>query len=219
MQLTIKVISLGGANCYLLKGTGGYLLVDTCASTERKRLLAELHNAGCVRGNLKLIVLTHGDYDHVGNAAFLKEKYSALVAMHAQDSGMVERGNINWNRKDKPDLMSGFMKVMIFLAKNVARQGRYETFVPDITIDEGFDLSQYGIAAKIVYLPGHSKGSIGILTDKGDLFCGDLLYNIPGLKFIDDREEHVASLKKLESLKPKHIYPGHGRPLPTAKTV
>jgi hydroxyacylglutathione hydrolase len=213
LELTIKVISLGGANCYLLRGPRGYLIVDTCASTQRKKLIAELESAGCLPRSLKLIVLTHGDYDHVGNAAFLKNRYDAPIAMHAEDSGMVERGNISWNRKVKPDLMSGFMRMIIFLAKNVAGQGRYETFVPDVELDESTNLTQYGFNAKVIYLPGHSKGSIGILTDSGDLFCGDLLYNIPGLKFIDNQEEHTASIRKLYNLKPKHIYPGHGKVL------
>jgi hypothetical protein len=45
-----------------------------------------------------------------------------------------------------------------------------------------------------------SKGSIGDLTDNGDLFCGDMFYHNPGFCFIDDMKDHQASVAKLKSL-------------------
>jgi len=42
-------------------------------------------------------------------------------------------------------------------------------------LEEGQPLSDVGLDASVLHLPGHSKGSIGILTASGDLFCGDLL--------------------------------------------
>lgn len=77
---------------------------------------------------------------------------------------------------------------------------------------DGQDLFEYGFGAKVLHLPGHSKGSIGILTNGGDLFCGDLLYNIAGLNFIDDLADFHTSIKKLKSLKINTVYPGHGKP-------
>jgi glyoxylase-like metal-dependent hydrolase (beta-lactamase superfamily II) len=52
-----------------------------------------------------------------------------------------------------------------------------DRFKPDLYIDEGYDFSGYGFDAKVLELPGHSKGSIGTLMTSGDLFCGDLLVN------------------------------------------
>ncbi len=77
-------------------------------------------------------------------------------------------------------------------------------FKPDFTIDEGYNLSEYGLDAKVLYLPGHSKGSIGILTANGDLFCGDLFTNTskPAISsIIDDPEKANLSIEKLKSLK------------------
>lgn len=81
-------------------------------------------------------------------------------------------------------------------------------------IDDGFDLSHYGVDGRILHLPGHSKGSIGVLTAKGDLFCGDLFYNVPGFSFVDDVEDYEVSLKKLAGLKIEKVYPDHGKPFP-----
>ena len=64
---------LGTVNCYLLKTRDGFALVDTGSSNRRTELECELARAGCQLGDLKLIALTHGDFDHTGNAAYLRE--------------------------------------------------------------------------------------------------------------------------------------------------
>jgi len=213
MTAEIKTITLGGVNCYLVKTGEGYILVDTGLSTKRARLGKELENAGCKPGNLKLIILTHGDHDHAGNCAYLREKYGTRIAMHSGDSGMVEHGDMSWNRKAKPDKFFIIFRIVSFFV----RPGKFDMFKPDLTIDEVYDLSVYGLDAKVLHIPGHSKGSLGILTSGGDLFCGDLLYNIfgkPGIRFIDDLADFNSSLGKLRSLEINTVYPGHGKPFP-----
>ena len=49
------------------------MLIDTGKPEKRADLVARLERAGCRPGDLRLIVLTHGDYDHAGNAAYLRE--------------------------------------------------------------------------------------------------------------------------------------------------
>ena len=88
-------------------------------------------------------------------------------------------------------------------------------FKPDLYIDDGCDLSEYGIDAKIIHIPGHSRGSIGVTTADGDLFCGDLFENgdKPKLNAImDDRVAAKASIERLLKLDIETIYPGHGKP-------
>lgn len=214
MSLEIKTISLvlpyklGSVNCYLIKTDIGYFLIDTGSSNKRTYLEKELESAGCRPGNLNLIVLTHGDFDHTGNAANLCKKFGVKIAMHYDDSGMVERGDMFWNRK-KSNIFIGMM------ARIFSGFGKAERFTPDLYIDEKYDLSEYGLDANVLYLPGHSKGSIGILTADGDLFCGDLLENTdgPGIgSIIDDKAATNASVEKLKSLKINTVFPGHGKP-------
>lgn len=213
MPSEIKVITLHyliDVNCYLVKTGGGYILIDTGFSTGRTRLEKELESAGCKPGNLKIIILTHGDFDHTGNAAFLRKKFNTKLAMHYDDSGMVERGDMFWNRK-KGNILIKMMVPIIF------GFGKSEKFKPDLYIDEGYDLFRYGFDAKVLRIPGHSKGSIGILTAGGDLFCGDFLINEDktGLNSnMDDSTVANASVEKLKSLEIHTIYPGHGRPFP-----
>jgi len=216
MPQEIKTISLllpyrlGSVNCYLIKTDTGYILIDTGCSNKRTDLEKELESAGCKPGNLKVIVLTHGDFDHTGNAAYLRKKFGTKIAMHYDDSGMAERGNMFWNR-EKSNILIRMIAPFLF------GFGKSERFTPDLYLEDRDDLSEYGFDAKALYIPGHSKGSIGILTADGDLICGDLLENTdkPGLNSImDDLTAANASIEKLNKLSIKTVFPGHGKPFP-----
>ena len=212
MSSKITSINLGGVNCYLLKSDQGFVLIDTGFQTQRAKLEQRLDEAGCKPGNLKLIILTHGDTDHVGNCAYLHQKYGAPCAIHAKDAPMVEDGNMGANRKAKPDELSLIFRILGLFTRRLAERHPLEKFKPDFTVDEAFDLGVYGLKASVVHLPGHSKGSIGVLTSEGALFCGDMFYNVPGFRCTDDLSDHEASLKKLRGLKIERVYPGHGKP-------
>ena len=203
----IKPIIFGGftGNCYLLETDIGFVLIDTGRKSVRTKLEQELTITGCTPENLKLIILTHGDFDHTGNCAYLREKYDTKIAMHHSDSGMVEYGDMFWNKKTG----NWIIKKMINVFFNITR------FKPDFEIDEESDLFQYGLDAEVIHLPGHSKGSIGILTTRDELFCGDLFTNTKKPEpnsMVDDLDEFNESIAKVKGLKIKMIYPGHGQP-------
>jgi hydroxyacylglutathione hydrolase len=212
MVQEIKTISFGGVNCYLLTTDEGFVLIDTGFSKNRVDVERELESAGCTPETLKLILLTHGDFDHSGNAAYLREKYSVRIAMHIDDEGMVEKGDLFYNRNAN-FLMRMMGKIMLFFLRGGLKKD--ERFTPDLYIDDGYDLSEFGLDATVLYLPGHSRGSIGILTSTGDLFCGDLLENTkkPAKNsLIADKNAFNESLEKLKGLKISTFYPGHGEP-------
>jgi glyoxylase-like metal-dependent hydrolase (beta-lactamase superfamily II) len=211
MPTEIKTFNYGRVNCYLIKADTGYIMIDTGLPTKYAAIEKELESTGCKPGNLKLIVLTHGDYDHAGNAAYLREKYGTKIAMHNSDSERVERGDWNWNLKAKPDKFPIIFRIVSFFI----RPGRFDTFKPDIYVEDGQGLSEYGFDAKVLHLPGHTKGSIGILTASSELFCGDLMDNLskPRLEFfIDDLMAANASVEKLKKLNINTVHPGHGKP-------
>ena len=210
----IKIITLslpyklGAVNCYLVETDTGFILVDTGSSNRRTELESELTGAGCKPGNLKLIVLTHGDFDHTGNAAYLRERFGATIAMHKDDSGMAESGDMFWNRSSGNTLFRLIAPILFGFPKS-------NRFTPDFYVEEGDDFCEYGFDAQVLSIPGHSKGSIGILTAGGDLFCGDLLENFkkPATNsLMDDLAACEASLEKLEGFEINTVYPGHGKP-------
>jgi len=209
MLLTLP-FRMGSVNCYLLQGDSGYLLIDCGSSSCRKELLRELESAGCKPPLLRLIVLTHGDFDHTGNAAYLRQAFGAKIAMHRDDAGMAETGDMFVNRK-QPNII--LRKLIPFFTGF----GKAERFTPDLLLEDGDDLSPYRFDARVLSIPGHSRGSLGILTVAGELFCGDLLTNTdkPSLNsLIDDPVAAQASLHRLRSMDVKTVYPGHGTPFP-----
>lgn len=92
------------------------------------------------------------------------------------------------------------------------RPGNFDTFEPDILVEDQQSLTSYGVDATVIHLPGHTEGSIGILTADKDLFCGDLMDSKgkPSLEFyIDDLVAARASLNKLRDLRARpHLPPG-----------
>lgn len=194
-------------NAYLLEFEAGFILIDTGFAKRRDDLVSALEEAGCNRDNLKLVILTHGDPDHVGNASFLRSEYGVGLAMHRADTGMVERCDMTWNR--------GMYFGQELILKAITPFIKCETFKPDLYLKAGERLDEYGLAAEVIHIPGHSKGSIGIVTDSGALFCGDLFNNIrkPTWHIIVDK---IAASNSLVRIRDKShittVYPGHGDP-------
>ncbi len=210
----VSIIDLEKVNCYLIETEQGFILIDTGFSKSRLIIDEFLSNKGITSENqkLQLILLTHGDFDHTGNARYLKEKYNSKIALHNDDIGMVEHGDISWNRN-----MNAFMrilgKLMTFILKMQLK--KKDRFLPDIILENEQRLDEYGLSAEIVTLPGHSKGSVGILTEDGHFFCGDILENTkqPGpASMVSDNKEMEESIEKIKSLEFNYVYPGHGKP-------
>jgi hydroxyacylglutathione hydrolase len=205
-------ITFESVNCYLLRAGVGFVLVDSSKPEKRAELEAALTGAGCVPGTLNLIGLTHGDYDHAGNAAYLREKYKTKIAIHRDDSERVERGDWSLDLKPRPDKFGLLFRIVSLFIK----PGPFDTFAPDVCVADGEALSEYGLDATVLHLPGHTKGSIGVLTSGGDLFCGDLLDSMMGKPsfefFINDMAAARTSLQRVRTLDVGIVYPGHGKP-------
>ena len=211
MQYEIKVIPqkyMMTVNCYLVKTPSGFILIDTGLPKRRSDLERELETAGCKPGDLKLIIITHGHLDHNGNTAYLHEKYGAKVAVHGGDSVMTESGDMFRGVK-------GLAVTIIRMILPLMGMSRYDSFKPDIILEDGHDLSEHGLDARVIHVPGHSKGSIGVLLTGGDLFCGDILGNTgkpEKTTIVDDSAELDASVDRLKTLEIETVYPGHGKP-------
>jgi hydroxyacylglutathione hydrolase len=235
MAQKIIPINLGGVNCYLVDTGDGFILVDTGgsmmfgASSEkiRERLDAGLESAGCNPGNLKLILITHGDADHTGNAVYLHDKFKAPIGIHQADLSRVTiPGSLEDVRKIqfRPLLYKILFPIilMVYQSKIKAAIAHFVPLQVDLELDEKFDLQSYGFDARILHLPGHTPGSIGILTGEGDLIAGDILANIkkpdiaPNAFDFDLLQTSVDKLKKLDI---KMVYPGHGDPFPMSQLL
>jgi hydroxyacylglutathione hydrolase len=231
--MDITRIDLVGVNCYLadtgegfiLFDTGGHLAMDRAYDDRRAALSSALENAGCAPGKLKLIVLTHGDCDHTANAAYLREQYGAPIAIHPGDASLVTTPEMD-------EIMKTFhyrplaLKIACFFMKKTLRRVTekiyrdFTPFTPDVLLQDGDSLEAYGLDAAVVHLPGHSPGSIGIVTADGDLIAGDTFAHMKkpviALNAVDFTALK-ASVTKIKAMDIGTVYPGHGKPFRMAE--
>ena len=206
----VTIIQMTFVNAFLVKVKEGFILIDTGLAMHWEKLESKLMSAGCLPDKLKLVVITHGDFDHTGNCARLQEKYKSKIAMHKDDLSMVEEG-VSVKRK----VRTLPAKIFFMLRRLKRRKFTFDKFKPDILLKDGQDLKEYGFNAKIIHIPGHTKGSIGIITEDGSLFAGDTFTNRkkPDIAtYIENSGELKNSLSRLKKMNIKTIYPGHGNP-------
>ncbi|MCC7129912.1 MAG: MBL fold metallo-hydrolase [Anaerolineae bacterium] len=151
MSLKITRINLGIANCFLIDSEAGFFLVDSGLALRRKALEGALRAAGCQPSDLRLVLVTHGDLDHTGNCAYLQQDCGVKIAMHPNDAGMAEQGDMGIGRH-----VTGARKLIFKFSPFLLA---YRPFSPDLLLNDGDDLNPWGLHARVYHLPGHSSGS------------------------------------------------------------
>lgn len=95
-------------------------------------------------------------------------------------------------------------------------------FQPEILLKDEDSLSDYGIDGRIVSLPGHTNGSIGIDVDNSCLIVGDALMNMfyPTVSMLfHDKNQMLESARKISEMGDRTIYFGHGKPVANKRWV
>lgn len=210
----IPVMGRHSINAYLLLGRRP-VIVDAGTPGSGQRIYEQIAAHGVDPTDISLIVITHGHIDHFGSAAELHRLTGAPVAGHIEDLGPFRTGRVR-----EPYLPTGPMGRLMARNKNLHVQA--EPLEPDVLVRGETALEDFGIAARIMPTPGHTAGSISVLTDQGDLVAGDLIANsfmglIPGRPanppFHDDPLHNLASLRKMLALNPTRLHVGHGTAL------
>lgn len=204
-------ISLGMVSTFIIKGEKT-ILVDTGYKGSEDKILKKMQEEGINPDELSLILLTHGHDDHFGSANILREKTGAPIAIHKYDADNIRKG---CNGKLSPTGRAGKV-VSLFMGSG--GKSKVKGFDPDIVIDDLFDLEEYGIKGKVISTPGHTKGSISVALDGGEIIIGDLMMAFfkkkrPGYPvWADDILKVKHSIQEVVKMEPKIIYASHGGP-------
>ena len=190
-------------NLYVIKGKNGDVLIDTGFIGMKRALKRWLD-----KFNIKLVILTHAHVDHTWNAAYIKNLYKCKLALSKDDIENIDNRNI----KSTPSTNKhkNWTKLMNFGMKKFIPQ-KYKI---DMKLNNNQTIKKYGLDLKIVSLPGHTDGSIGVLY-KDYLFAGDALVNRKKQPQIAYQNQHnkkaLSSYQKIMELAPKIIFVGHDK--------
>ncbi len=222
MSTQILPFHSGINTCYLIRQQGT-ILVDGAWSRSSRSFSKFLQSHRIEPEELKLVVLTHGDFDHVGGANDIKALTGARIAIHKNDRSCLEEGIYHWPRGATP---WGKISRAMFKPMITSFAGFPPVTADVILEDEEHDLSEYGIEGRIIHTPGHTSGHVSVILDSGDAFIGCLAHNrLPFTMkpsppiYADDIEQLKISWKKVIDLGAKNCYPSHGKPFPVEKIL
>ncbi|MFB2586823.1 MBL fold metallo-hydrolase [Herbiconiux liukaitaii] len=205
---------------YLVITPEGVTVIDAGLPGHWRDLVAELDAAGRSLADIRGVILTHGDSDHVGFAERLRREHGVPVQIHAADTARAKGGPKPANAKQpmKPGAVLGFTAYAL-------RKGgmRTQWLTEVVEVHDGQTLDLPG-APQIIGLPGHSPGSIAVFVPLVDaVFVGDglttrhVLTGATGpapAPFTDEPAEALASLDALLPTNATWVLPGHGAPYP-----
>lgn len=207
--MLVTAINSGNTKCYLIRTNKGHILIDSGISTAESYMIGRLKAYGVHSGEQNFLILTHGHYDHVGNSAILRQEFNFKIALHKDDMELVQNGK-NIFPKANTTLGAMIRRISQKQIENID----WMRFTPDIFLEDNENLSYMGIDAKVFHTPGHTQGSICIITKDKELFCGDVFMNMAGPRlslFADDFEQLRNSAEKIYNESFSIIYPGHGK--------
>ncbi|MCP3822704.1 MBL fold metallo-hydrolase [Streptomyces sp. A3M-1-3] len=212
--IPIPVLGRHAVNAYLLLGRRP-VIVDAGMPGSGRKIYDQVARHGVDPEDIALIVLTHGHIDHFGSATELHRLTGAPVAGHADDLIPYRTG-----RAREPYRPTGPMGRLMNRSRSL--HVPVQPVEPEVVVSGERNLFDYGVEARIMPTPGHTAGSVSVLTDTGDLVAGDLVANsFMGLitgrpanpPFHDDPFGNLASLRRMLALKPTRLHVGHGTPL------
>lgn len=196
-EITMKIytlpVGLIQTNCYLVQnGQNEAALIDPGAQPDK--ILRYLEAQGLT---LKMVLLTHGHFDHMGGVDGILKKWDVPVYIHPLDEEMT---------------------------KNPSRNASMEFGGPGITCctsriyGEGDEVPFGEVIFRVIHTPGHTQGSVCLLAEdagtEGVIFTGDTVFagSVGRTDLYGGSYPQIAASARRIAALPKNyrLLPGHG---------
>ncbi|MBF0549609.1 MAG: MBL fold metallo-hydrolase [Deltaproteobacteria bacterium] len=169
------------------------VLIDTGAGGSEEAMLINMRGLGLDPRLLKTAVLTHNHIDHIGGAAFFKDRFKCRQIAHELDVPAMESGD------------------PVITAANW-----YGTPAPRLTIDlkvSGLtnSLNFGGETLELIHTPGHTPGSLAVLLNRAGqlILFGQDIHGPFMPQFKSNLVDYQKSMEYLISLSPDILCEGH----------
>jgi len=154
MKIKVHKVMLGrvGTNCYFVinQETKEVLIFDPA---DRADVIVGIIEKDELQP--RAILLTHGHFDHIMAVNILAEKYKIPVYAHEDEAELLKDSNINAS----------------------AMVGTAVSVLPTNLLKDGEKLTIAGIAMKVLYTPGHTKGGVCYyIPEAKKVISGDTLF-------------------------------------------
>jgi glyoxylase-like metal-dependent hydrolase (beta-lactamase superfamily II) len=213
-------------NWYLLEEDDEITFIDAGLPGYWSAVKPALAALGKTPEDVKAIVLTHVDPDHVGFAGQMQREHGTPVYVHRDDADRAKSGTNKETEKGFPVAMLRHRFAWKGL-RHIIKNGGPAKIAPIDTViafDDGDVLDVPG-RLRAVHTPGHSLGHCVFMAEGQDaILIGDAITNMnaingqPGPRLTAPNgnvstEQAYASLARVEELPQRTLYFGHGDPI------
>ncbi|MHA7263586.1 MBL fold metallo-hydrolase [Arthrobacter sp. TMN-37] len=209
-------------NCYLVEDGGSLLLVDAGLPGTRREFLNALGSLGRSLADVRAVVLTHGHFDHLGFAEYLRVQHGIAVYGH-RDDAYIAAHPYRYQRERTPLLYPVRYPRAVPVLAGMAAAGAFRVRgVKSLEPLTSASAAALPGSPVLVPSPGHTKGHCALsFPDRGALISGDALVTLDpytgrsGPQIVAraataDTAAALASLDALEGTGAQLVLPGHG---------
>jgi glyoxylase-like metal-dependent hydrolase (beta-lactamase superfamily II) len=210
---SVHTFTRDSTHAHLLVQGDAMVLIDIGYEANASELASDLRAAGFDPAKVRAVIVTHAHSDHAGAAHWFQEQFHVPLIAGAGDEAMLKAG------ANEPLCPTGFLGS---LRHGQDQAGTYQSTTADTLLAEPLDLkATTGVDAKVVPLPGHTKGSLvviaGDLVFVGDLFRGSLIGSGAATHLymcdLEGNKRDVAKLLNELAPSAKLFLPGHFGPV------
>ena len=144
--MRIHRIPVRGTNCYLLVDDDGTVLVDPGPARGATEVITGVQAAGVRPGDVRLILVTHGHWDHYGAVPQVKSWCGAPVAAYP---GEPEFSRDRRNALPPAQTLRGSVVRWVYLL--LAPLADFAPLEADLLLEDGASLAPYGVEAQTVF--------------------------------------------------------------------
>ena len=181
---------------YLITTPAGHILINTGINDSTAAIRSNIEKLGFKLSDVKLLLATHGHWDHVGAMAEIKRLTGARMLMQEADADMLESGGSQDYRYPQ------------------GRGAIYEPVKVDQRLKDGDKVRLGDTELTVMHHPGHTKGSTSfsynlreggrnynvLIANMGSINPGVQVSGMPG--FPEITKAYASTFEKQKQLKP-----------------